>query len=61
MTRAVLKELGRPESDVDYVVASIPSTESSELEWLLYLQHGRIRDRTWRADADGSNLRRNGT
>lgn len=61
MARAVLKQLGRPEGDVDYIVASIPSSADDQLEWLLYLQHGRIRDRVWRANADGSDLRRNGT
>ena len=61
MVRAVLADLHRPESDVDYVTAAVPSSADSKLEWLLFLQHGRIRDRTWRADADGSNLRRNGT
>jgi hypothetical protein len=61
MIRAVLTELDRSERDVAYVSASIPSDEHTKQEWLLYLEHGRIRDRVWRADGDGSHLRRNGT
>ena len=61
MARAVLAQLEREESDLDYIVASTPSSEGQTLQWLLYLKHGRIRDRVWRANGDGSNLRRNGT
>lgn len=58
MTRAVLARLHRPESDIDYVTASISSDGS--YTWSLFLQHGRIRDRHWTADADGANLKRPG-
>ena len=61
ITRSVLSQLHRPESDFNYILASIPSSAESKPEWILYLQHGRIRDRVWRADFDGSHLRRNGT
>jgi hypothetical protein len=60
MARSVLGELHRDEGDLDYVVASVSST-GGPMEWLLYLKSGRIRDRAWRAEADGGHLRRNGT
>jgi hypothetical protein len=59
VVRAVLAEVDRPATDVDYAVASISSTDQP-LQWLVFLKGGRIRDRTWIADADGSNVRRNG-
>lgn len=59
MARAVLARLHRPESDLLYATASISSSDSS-YTWSLFLQHGRIRDRQWTADADGSNLKRPG-
>jgi hypothetical protein len=60
MARAVLAQTHRDEDDIDYVSASTSSTGEPH-QWLLYLKSGRIRDRVWRAEADGSNVRRNGT
>jgi hypothetical protein len=60
MATIVLDQLHRPTSDIDYVVLSISSGET-EPDWLLFLKHGRVRDRTWRASSDGTNIRRNGT
>ena len=59
ITRAVLAQLHRPESDVDYITTIITQDDPS-FRWELFLQHGRIRDRTWLANADGSDLHRNG-
>jgi hypothetical protein len=59
LVRAVLDRTGKPADDVEYVAAAMSST-GEPMQWLVYLRGGRIRDRVWRADADGSNLRRNG-
>lgn len=42
-------------------MAGIPASAGAELTWLLYLKGGRVRDRGWTADANGTNVRRNGT
>lgn len=60
MARIVLEETHRDASDIEYASASTSST-GEPVQWLLYLKGGRIRDRVWRAEADGSNVRRNGT
>lgn len=60
MIRIVLDQLHRDAETVDYVAAAI-SSGGAPLQWLLYLEGGRIRDRVWRAEADGTNVRRNGT
>lgn len=61
MALIVLGRLHRPAEALDYVVASIPVSAGDKLSWLLFLKGGRVRDRAWRADADGANVRRNGT
>lgn len=60
LARAVLDKLNRDPADLDYISAAI-SSSGDPLQWLVYLKSGRVSDRIWRADADGANLRRNGT
>lgn len=61
MARIVLDQVRRPAAALDYVIAGIPSSAGAGLTWQLYLKGGRVRDRAWTADADGTNVRRNGT
>lgn len=60
MAREVLALTHRDADEIDYVSAATSST-GDPVQWLLYFASGRIRDRVWRAEADGSNVRRNGT
>jgi hypothetical protein len=60
MIGEVLARVHRPASDVSYVSPSISSSEP-RIQWLVYFESGRIRDRIWRADGNGNNVRRNGT
>ncbi|MFL5844954.1 MAG: hypothetical protein ACJ762_09700 [Solirubrobacteraceae bacterium] len=60
MARTVLDQTHRNPRDIEYASAATSAT-GEPVQWLLYLAGGRIRDRVWRADADGSHVRRNGT
>lgn len=60
MARTVLAELHRDDADLDYAAMSAFPGEKA-VTWSLFLKHGRIRDRTWIADAHGEHVKRSGT
>lgn len=60
MARTVLAQLHRDDADLDYAAMSSSPTDRT-ITWSLYLKHGRIRDRTWVADAHGGHVKRIGT
>lgn len=57
MAHAVLARVGRGLDAVDYVITTI-SPASKTYGWVLYLQHGPVRDRGWTADAHGRHAHR---